>query len=277
MRLRPFVNYYQDNWSQLLPLMDHAAAILPHESTGVSPFLVDRGYEPRTSFDWKPVEETLPAQVRIDREAAIQRARQMEDVWEFAQRQMKKAQEQQKRQADKHRREIDFEVGDNVWLLLKDYHTGRPNKKLDNQMAGKFRIIERVGNSYRLELPPSMKIHPVFSPDKLRKAADNPLPGQLEDPGEPVEIDGQQEWEVEEVLASRFYRGKLRYRVKWVGYDEDPEWYPARNMKGSPHKIRDFHSQYPDQPGPPKRLTEWLRAWEDGEDLPDEPDDDKAI
>jgi len=28
-RLRPFVNYYQDNWSELLPMMDYAQLTLP--------------------------------------------------------------------------------------------------------------------------------------------------------------------------------------------------------------------------------------------------------
>jgi len=117
-------------------------------------------------------------------------------------------------------------VGDDVWLLLKDYRTGRPNKKLDDQMAGKFRILEKVGNSYQLDLPPSMRIHPIFSPDKLRKA---------EDPVEPVEINGEKEWEVEQILASRIYRGRLQYRVKWKGYDDDPQWYPARfKLQGIP-------------------------------------------
>jgi hypothetical protein len=35
-RLRPFVNHFQDNWSDLLPAMDFAQAILPHESTGLA-------------------------------------------------------------------------------------------------------------------------------------------------------------------------------------------------------------------------------------------------
>ena len=276
MRLRPFINHYQDNWSELLPLVDHAAALLPHESTGVSPFLVNRGYEPRTSFDWRPLPR-MPAAERINRESAMKRARQMEEIWNFAKDQIKGAQATQKKNADRHRREVDFEVGDYVWLSLKEYKTARPNKKLDNQMAGKFRIIEKVGNSYRLELPPSMKIHPVFSPDKLRKAANDPLPGQEEDPTEPVEIDGELEWEVEDVLAVRLNRSKLQYRIKWMGHDDDPTWYPARNFKGSPHKIRDFHNRYPSKPGPPKRLAEWLRLWEGDDEPADEPDDDEPI
>jgi hypothetical protein len=37
-RIRPFVNYFQDDWSEWLPMVDFAASCLPHESTGVSPF-----------------------------------------------------------------------------------------------------------------------------------------------------------------------------------------------------------------------------------------------
>lgn len=51
-----------------------------------------------------------------------------------------------------------------------------------------------------------MRIHPIFPPEKLRKAANDPLPGQQEDPGEPVVINDEQEWEVEQVLASRLFR-----------------------------------------------------------------------
>jgi hypothetical protein len=55
-RLRPFVSYYQDDWSEYLAIVDFAFAALPQETTGLSPFFVERGYEPRVSFDWKPEE-----------------------------------------------------------------------------------------------------------------------------------------------------------------------------------------------------------------------------
>ena len=163
-------------------------------------------------------------------------------------------------------------------MSLKGYKVDRPSKKLANQKAGPFPVVEKVGHSYRLELPASMKIHPIFSPDKLRRAATDPLPGQTTEPPEPITINDEQEWELEEVLASRIYRRRLQYRVKWLGYDDDSTWYYARNFKGSPHRLRDYHKAHPDQPGPPKHLDEWLTAWEDGvEDIPDARDDDDPV
>ena len=82
------------------------------------------------------------------------------------------------------------------------------------------------------------------------------------------------EWEVEQILASRICRGKLQYQARWKGCDADPTWYPARGFKRAPYKIQNFHGVFLDQPGPPRRLTKWLEAWEAGHDLEDVPDDD---
>jgi hypothetical protein len=63
--------------------------------------------------------------------------------------------------------------------------------------------------------------------------------------------------------------------VKWIGFDEDYEWYPAGDFKNAPYKIRDFHTRYPEQPGPPKRLLEWIEAAENDEFLEDYEEDDR--
>ena len=59
-----------------------------------------------------------------------------------------------------------------------------------------------------------MKINPVMSPDKLRKSARDPLPGQVNKPEDPVEIAGDIEYKVEEILAVQKQWKKLEYQVK---------------------------------------------------------------
>jgi len=35
-----------------------------------------------------------------------------------------------------------------------------------------------------------------------------------------VEVEGEEEWHVQEVLDSKFVRNLLRYLLKWEGYEE---------------------------------------------------------
>jgi hypothetical protein len=168
---------------------------------------------------------------------------------------MARAQERYAKQANKHRRNVDFKVGDKVWVTTRHWQTDRPSKKLANQMEGPYEILEQIGHSFKLKLPNSMKVHPVFHAKKLCKDPDNPLPGQANPELLPLELeDGEAEYEVQEVLAVKLEWGKLWYRIQWKGWDPDPEWYPASSLSNSPLALRTFHEANPDRPGPPKNL-----------------------
>ena len=85
-------------------------------------------------------------------------------------------------------------------------------------------MVESVGtHAYRLKFPPSIKRHPVVLVSEIEPASDDPFPGQRYPPPPPVVVDGEQEWEVEEVVDSRRWYRKLEYKLKWVG-DEETTW-----------------------------------------------------
>ena len=78
-------------------------------------------------------------------------------------------------------------------------------------MAGPFEITRKIGNSYEVKLPDTMKIHNVFSPDRLRKATKDPLLEQVNKPPSLIVITTKEEYKVQEVLASKLVQGKLLY------------------------------------------------------------------
>jgi hypothetical protein len=127
-------------------------------------------------------------------------------------------------------------------------------------------VLEKIGHSYRLELPDTICIYDVFPADKLHKAADDPLPGQYNEPPLPINITGDDEYEVDKVFVCRKCYRSLEYRVSWLNYDADLAWYKVSDLKTAPHKLRNFHLENPTQLEPLVLLLEWLCLFQDGEE-----------
>jgi hypothetical protein len=84
------------------------------------------------------------------------------------------AQSRIKKYADKKRVDREFIVGAVVYLKLQPYrHTAfglHQNLKLKTKYYGPFRVMERIGPSaYKLQLPASVAIQPVFHVSQLKQ------------------------------------------------------------------------------------------------------------
>src|SRR6266702_8222159 len=97
----------------------------------------------------------------------------------------------------------------------------RSSCKLDYQITGPYKVFKKIGNLYKVELLDSIKVHFVFSPDKLRKATIDPLLGQKNKPPLPIQVNNNNKWEIEKILAYKLVKGILKYRVNWKGYNPD--------------------------------------------------------
>ena len=155
----------------------------------------------------------MVAKERLTRQEAQSLVPRLHQSWKAAQDNMAQAQKRYVTQANKHRREPDFGVGDKVWVSAKHWKTDRPSKKLSNQNEGPFKIIEQVGHSYKLQLPDSVKVHPVFYAKYLCKAPEDLLPGQSNTDPLPIKVDEYTKYKVDFIHAVKLKRYRLWYRV----------------------------------------------------------------
>ena len=101
--------------------------------------------------------------------------------------------------------------GHKMWLLRRHIKTTRPSSKLDVRRLGPYAVIGQVGTSaYRLALPASMHIHPVFHVNLLGPHVANTFPDRVVAPPLPTQVDGLLEFEVKSVVDSRYFFRKFQ-------------------------------------------------------------------
>jgi hypothetical protein len=206
-----------------------------------------------------PYKGTNP-QRQVKSQSAMEFADQMEKVHQETKATLTLAQETMKRNYDKKKGESrNYQIGDKVWLEGTNINTDRPIKKLDNKQQGPFKIIGKEGESvYRLELPKTWKkIHPVFNEKFLSPFTPTQYPSQqLPKPAPLIIVEGFEEYKIDELMDSKFSRGKLQYLVKWKDYPNCVDWMWEPEDKILPDNRTEFHEKHPSAP---RRITAQLK------------------
>ncbi|XP_041419736.1 uncharacterized protein LOC121393946 [Xenopus laevis] len=241
--LRCFSSFLQDNWSELLPLAEFSYNNALHSSIKQTPFFANYGFHPH-------VLPNLPKGIEVP--AVQERLSFLLDNTLRIQQTMAQAQSNFKDFADRKRRKgSEFRVGDLVWLSTRHIKLPCPSKKLGQRFLGPFPIIRRVNEvTFKLKLPATYRIHPVFHVALLKPVVKNTFSGRDHSPPAPVTIEGVEEFEVEAILDSRYRRGRLQYLIQWKGFPpEENSWEPVSNLH-APQLIELFHRSHPNRPAP---------------------------
>ena len=154
---------------------------LPNRSTGYSPFFLMYGYHPVL-----PV-ELLKGDEFTKVETVAKYLERTQDVWRHAQSQMKKAVVMQQNYYNRKHRDIQFTVGELVLLSTQNLKFKGIPHKLQRKFCVPYKILERIGTqAYRLKLPETWRIHPVFHVSLLKQWRESdvqPVPGEVEPGG----------------------------------------------------------------------------------------------
>ncbi|GJS33672.1 ty3-gypsy retrotransposon protein [Tanacetum coccineum] len=157
--LRAMVGDRPTQWVHFLPWAEYCYNTTYHSSIKMTPYQALYGKVPLAIIPYPP---------GLSKVAAVDDALCERDI---VLRQLKHnllaAKNRMEQKAKRKRREVEYQVGDRVFVKLQPYRQLTLAKRLSNKLAkryyGPYEILERIGKvAYRLALPVDSRIHPVF-------------------------------------------------------------------------------------------------------------------
>jgi hypothetical protein len=255
-QLRSHANRTGDNWKEVLPIVELHYNSDVHESTGKTPYEMT-GVEYRDAL-------TLALQ-QSSNDMKSEEARIMLDgiksTWEDARTRMVKQREQQKKYADRHRRDEKYKVGDLVMLSTENLPIGRG--KLTDRYIGPLKVLEVRDNgvNVKLELPHEFiheRTHPVFHVEKLKRYTPSSIqwPNRVQPPRPtPVIESRQKKWWLKRIIGKK--EQEVTDRIRVPVNDESKQ---AEEVDDSTDEKQEVH--------PPRRVSPRLHSADDSVELP---------
>ncbi|KAJ1121322.1 hypothetical protein NDU88_009435 [Pleurodeles waltl] len=197
--LRCYCNATQSNWSEYLALAEFSYNNTIHSATKTTPFYCTYGFHPRTFTTVSRTSSSVPAVTSFSRQ--IRRIQGLLHTTLLASKQA------MKRKADRYRQAAPlYQVGHKVWLSSRFLPSRFSTNKFKPRFYAPFRISHILNPVVvRLRLPHTWRVHPVFHVSQLKPFVPDPYHRQFQCPP-PLSINGQPEYEVQEICDSRIFR-----------------------------------------------------------------------
>ncbi|KAH0614358.1 uncharacterized protein H6S33_006244, partial [Morchella sextelata] len=140
-------------------------------STKAIPLFANSGFHSRFTVTIKSLDRIPPSLNAKDF------ASKMKELHEYLRSNIHTAQDQQEQAVNTKRTPAPrYDIGDMVFVSAKNIRTTRNSRKLHWKKLGPFPVKEIISlYMYRVDLPRSMKMHPVFHVSLLDPAANDPV------------------------------------------------------------------------------------------------------
>lgn len=222
--LRCFAGHKPSSWVSCLPWAEWWYNTTYHASIKTSPFEALYGYPPPA------IQHYLPGSSLV--QAVDTSLQNRDNLLTQLRHNLLEAQNRMKTYTDRNRTDREFSVGDWVFLRLQPYRqstiASSRNQKLAPKFYGPFAISERIGKvAYRLNLPPTAKLHPVFHISQLKRKVGDSISVTPNLP--PITAQPEFQWTPEKILDHRTDTtaspSRTQWLIQWFGLPlEDATW-----------------------------------------------------
>ncbi len=202
--------WINQDWVDHLELVEFCYNNSEHSATGSTPFQMVTGKSSIVPMTWaahgqtaNEASEEVPMVIQLDEERR--------HLWQVVKANLEKAHKRYKDFADKSQRKVKFQERDEVWLNIKNFRLPKGlSHKFLGPYAGPFKVLEKkLFDTYKLELPENLRVHPTFHVSLLKLVARDALRPDREHNSRPPPdlVHNELEFEMEVVLKLRQLRG----------------------------------------------------------------------
>jgi len=139
-----------------------------------------------------------------------------------------------------------FWQNDQVLLEATNLQTTHPKAKLALRWYGPFKVLWASLTNCKLELPPHMKIHPVFHNSLLKPYCETKEHGPNYKKPAPEIVNDEGHYEIETILMAQPTQNKrsTQYLIKWKGYPtSENSWLPEKELTKAKELLDKFKQQ----------------------------------
>ncbi len=172
-----FCSYMQNDWAKLLLMIEFVDNNALFSVIFLTSFFLNKDFYSYMSFELDTIEYESSRE-RLQAIKVENISEYMNKILMFACKSLVKTRKQMIQQANKYRKEFNYEIESKMFLNEQNIITAKSFKKLDDKMLDFFINLDLVDSSYKLKLSEIMYVHDVFHSDLLRFVVDDLLSDQ---------------------------------------------------------------------------------------------------